>query len=194
MQSMVMQFVARDGRPFILRPAQPQDASGILQTLREVGAEEIYLAAEEPRWRRQDVLEMIHDMSYYPFILVAEANERVIGHCFVQRGSLKKNQHTASLGMLVIASHRSVGIGTAILEYIETWARVNGLEKLFLSVFSSNRRAIDLYERSGFIREGVRPGQFIIHNQPISEIVMGKPLTANLACCYGDLSDHNAKV
>lgn len=78
-QSMVMQCTARDGSPFILRPACNQDATGILKALRDVAAEEIYLAAEEPRWKRQDILEMIHDMTFYPFILVAEADGRVIG-------------------------------------------------------------------------------------------------------------------
>jgi RimJ/RimL family protein N-acetyltransferase len=132
---------------------------------------------------------MIHDMSYYPFILVAEANEQVVGHAFVQRGSLRKNAHTASLGMLVVLSHRGVGIGTAMLEYIDAWARTNGLAKLFLSVFSSNHRALKLYEQSGFIQEGNRPGQFIINKQYVSEIVMGKPLLPDLARCYAAPTD-----
>ena len=184
LQSMVMQFTTRDGRPFNLRPARPQDATGIIHSLREVGAEGIYLAAEEPRWDRQDVLDMIHDMTFYPFILVAESDGRVVGHSFVQRGSLKKNRHTAGIGMLVVPSHRSIGIGTAMLEYIDAWALSNGLQKLFLSVFSSNHRALALYERSGFIREGARPGQFIINHQYVSEIMMGKPLSKDVAHCY----------
>ena len=184
MQSIVMHCTTRNGQPFTLRPAQPNDASGIIRTLREVAAEGIYLAAEEPRWQRQDILGMIREMSYYPFILVAEADGRIVGHAFVQRGTLKKNNHTAGIGMLVTASHRGIGIGTAMLEYIESWARTNGLTKLFLSVFSSNRPALALYKKSGFIQEGIRPGQFIINREYVGEIIMGKPLTDDLTNYY----------
>ena len=126
----------------------------------------------------------IYIVKYLPRNLPTNSDLTVIGHAFVQRGSLKKNRHTASVGMLVVASHRSIGIGTAILEYIENWARANSLEKLFLSVFSSNQRALALYERVGFIREGIRPGQFIIRNTYVDEIVLGKPLTTGLMKCY----------
>ena len=175
-QSIVMQYTARNGTPFVLRPARPQDAEGIIQSLREVAAEGIYLAAEEPRWTRKDVLAMIREMSFYPFILVVEADRKVVGHAFVQRGSLKKNQHAAGIGMLVIPGYRGIGIGTAMLEYIDSWARSHQLKKLFLSVFSSNQQALALYHKSGFLQEGIRPGQFIIDNHYVSEIVMGKPL------------------
>ncbi len=184
MHSMIMHCTSLQGTPYVLRPAAPRDAGGIVDALQAVAKEGIYLAAEEAGWTRQDVLDMIRDMTFYPLILVAEADGKVVGHSFVQRGSLKKNRHTAGIGMLVTSGYRGMGIGTTMLQYIDSWARANEIKKLFLSVFSSNIRAIRIYEKSGFIQEGVRPGQFVINSRFTDEIIMGKPLTPDLNVLY----------
>jgi ribosomal protein S18 acetylase RimI-like enzyme len=42
------------------------------------------------------------------------------------------------------------GVGRALMDYAEQWARERGHTRLTLSVFDSNRRAQALYERAGF--------------------------------------------
>ena len=42
------------------------------------------------------------------------------------------------------------GVGRALMDYAEQWARERGHTRLTLSVFESNRRAQQLYERAGF--------------------------------------------
>ena len=42
------------------------------------------------------------------------------------------------------------GVGRALMHYAEHWARERGHTRLTLSVFESNRRAQELYERAGF--------------------------------------------
>ena len=41
------------------------------------------------------------------------------------------------------------GVGRALMEYAETWARERGHHTITLSVFENNRRAQGLYERMG---------------------------------------------
>ena len=56
----------------------------------------------------------------------------------------------------VIAISRDVegrGLGRALMEHAERWARARGHRLLTLSVFESNRRAQQLYERCGFAVE-----------------------------------------
>jgi len=48
-----------------------------------------------------------------------------------------------------------------------------GLYKVFLSVFDSNKRAIELYRKAGFVQEGRRPCQYMINGQCVAEILMG---------------------
>jgi ribosomal protein S18 acetylase RimI-like enzyme len=57
---------------------------------------------------------------------------------------------------MVAATHRRRGIGAALLDRAEAWARDAGVTKLELHVFPHNTPAIALYERLGYEREGYR--------------------------------------
>jgi ribosomal protein S18 acetylase RimI-like enzyme len=45
------------------------------------------------------------------------------------------------------------GVGRALMEHAETWARTRGYSSITLSVFEGNHRAQALYERSGYSTE-----------------------------------------
>ena len=45
------------------------------------------------------------------------------------------------------------GVGRALMEYAEKWARDRGHDSITLSVFEGNRRAQALYERVGYATE-----------------------------------------
>jgi ribosomal protein S18 acetylase RimI-like enzyme len=70
-----------------------------------------------------------------------------------------------------------------MVEYGLEWARDNGLLKVALSVFETNRRAVALYEKFGFAREGRRPAQYVIQGQPVAEIPMGLVLGSQATGC-----------
>ncbi|MGH6987423.1 MAG: GNAT family N-acetyltransferase [Caulobacteraceae bacterium] len=79
-----------------------------------------------------------------------------------------RRAHAASLGMVVHDDHAGRGVGRAILgALIDKADRWLGIRRLELTVWADNRRAIDLYERAGFVREGVhvayafRDGAFV---------------------------------
>jgi ribosomal protein S18 acetylase RimI-like enzyme len=63
----------------------------------------------------------------------------------------------------VIATTRDAegnGVGRALMEHAENWARQRGHSRITLSVFETNRRAQKLYERTGFeveMRRYVKP-------------------------------------
>lgn len=58
---------------------------------------------------------------------------------------------------VVHPAHRAEGIGSALLAEEIAYARRHELERITLEVRVSNERAIALYERFGFERDGVRP-------------------------------------
>ena len=82
-----------------------------------------------------------------------------------QRG---RRAHVALLGMGVRDALHRRGVGTALLvalvDLADNWLNLKRLE---LTVFVDNQPAIALYERLGFVREGVlvayafRAGQFV---------------------------------
>ena len=87
---------------------------------------------------------------------VAVDGESVVGWCDITPKTRKGFEHSGSLGMGVLAEYRRQGLGTALLSTAMGKAREVGLERIELEVFASNTEAISLYERFGFIREGLK--------------------------------------
>ncbi len=48
------------------------------------------------------------------------------------------------------------GVGRALLDYVERWARDHGYREVVLDVFASNQRAIAFYERQGYLPDHIR--------------------------------------
>jgi RimJ/RimL family protein N-acetyltransferase len=59
------------------------------------------------------------------------------------------------LGMLVGSVHRRKGVGDALLDACEAWARSAGAREIVLHVFPHNPAAIALYRKHGFEERGV---------------------------------------
>jgi putative acetyltransferase len=88
--------------------------------------------------------------------LVAIVDGKAVGMIFLVREANPRRSHAASLGMAVHDAYAGRGVGTALMAAIvdlaDNWLQVRRLE---LSVYADNARAIALYERFGFEREGV---------------------------------------
>jgi ribosomal protein S18 acetylase RimI-like enzyme len=87
---------------------------------------------------------------------VALAGERVVGWCDVHPGDRVTTAHSGVLGIGVVPEFRGRGIGRALLGTVLEKARSSGLTRVELTVRQDNRRAIALYEKLAFVREGVK--------------------------------------
>jgi GNAT superfamily N-acetyltransferase len=58
--------------------------------------------------------------------------------------------------LIVVPEAEGQGIGHALIEFSEEWARSKGFGTLILAVFAANARARNLYARVGFEEELVR--------------------------------------
>ena len=89
--------------------------------------------------------------------LVGRQGGRLAGFLTVQGGPLERLAHTGKLEIMVHKDLRRNGIGRTLLRACIEWAEANPvLEKLGLSVFTTNERAIKLYRDHGFVEEGRR--------------------------------------
>lgn len=83
------------------------------------------------------------------------------------------NRHETTLGISIKKEWRDKGIGTRLMEAALEWARGSGIVKrVQLEVFSNNERAIHLYEKVGFVREGVRRRAFRKEGKWLNSVVM----------------------
>jgi RimJ/RimL family protein N-acetyltransferase len=81
---------------------------------------------------------------------------RLVGWCDIAPVERPVHAHCGTLGIGVIEAHRGHGIGARLLEVTLQRAREIGLTRVELDVRENNARAIVLYEKFGFVREGVK--------------------------------------
>ena len=89
-------------------------------------------------------------------LLVAECESGVIGFCHIMMHrtgnvSCLKEQTYAYIQDLVVApENRNGGIGTALMDASQAYAKAHGAEFIRLSVFPGNQAGLRFYERNGF--------------------------------------------
>jgi hypothetical protein len=158
---------------YVVRSATIEDGAVIARILSEVGREGIYIANEGAYMTpEQQSLVLSHLNPEQHMILVAEQNGAVIGTLEMVRGVFQKNAHTANFGMALMPSARGRHIGEGLLRAAHEWAQATGIEKICLSVFSSNTGAIRLYHRMGYHEEGRRRNQYRLGNEFVDEVFM----------------------
>ncbi len=165
---------ARDGRRWTLRSARPTDARGLAQLFAAVRDEGRWLltppsAVSEPS-EAFFIGEMIRGGG--GLALVAEADGEVIGNVLVSMERNAVSSHVGTLSIVIDEAWRDVGIGTAMVRAAQAWSHERKVGKLALAVFPDNERAIAVYERCGFVREGVRRQQYRVEGELRDELLM----------------------
>ncbi|MFI5781628.1 GNAT family N-acetyltransferase [Nocardia sp. NPDC051570] len=112
------------------------------------------------------------------FYLVAELDARVVGYLrLVQPIPLPSGAHVRQIqGLAVDETVRRRGIARALLDEACAEARRQGGTRLTLRVLSTNATARRLYEREGFVVEGVLRNEFRIAGRYVDDIVMARSL------------------
>jgi putative acetyltransferase len=105
------------------------------------------VAAREARWAAS---------SAYQHNLVAVIDGKPIGMLGLTRQEMARRSHAGYLGMAIHDAYAGRGAGTALMAAVcdlaDNWLQLRRLE---LGVYADNARAIALYERFGFEREGL---------------------------------------
>ena len=108
---------------------------------------------------------------------LAEAEGQLIGVCFGRRGFAKRNRHSLFLVIGVLQAWSGRGVGGALLQAMEQWARSSAIHRLELTVIATNTRAIALYDKFGFEREGTKRHSVFVGGEYVNELYMAKLLS-----------------
>lgn len=142
--------------PVLIRLADEQDANFILALAPR------FLDFPLPSWRRrhecvegirQDLLRHLEDQPPNSYLFVAEDDQGArAGFIHLQRTTdffnRRSNCHISDVA--VAAAHEGRGIGKALLQHAETWAREHDCQMVTLAVFPGNERARGLYQSAGY--------------------------------------------
>jgi RimJ/RimL family protein N-acetyltransferase len=143
-----------DCRKATLNWLKKEDMPEVTKVLNDVIKEGIYLfmnneitdVGQQLEWFEHRTKE---GMRY----LVARVEGKVVGGASIHPKS-DKHAHIASYGVFIHKDYRNLGLGTALTKELIEIAKKMELEILQLSVYSTNKRAINVYQKCGFKEAG----------------------------------------
>lgn len=150
---------------FSIRAAEPEDAAALSAL---IGSEGVFEGTSQlPMMPVASRLERFSKVDPAGLLLVACATvngqEQIIGMVglhVVQPGL--RRAHVRGLGISVAKAWQGQGVGQLLMEaalhWADDWA---GILRIELTVLTDNARAIALYERHGFVGEGVMRGHIL---------------------------------
>lgn len=156
-------FVAsKSGEQVLIRNARMKDAEDIIGINKSVISEGSFMLREPPEAIynlanfRNEIENYFQSRNH--IYIVAEIENKVAGYIEFRNGVFKRTSHTGMFSMFILKQYRQQGIGKILLDTLVRWAQKNPLiEKITLSVFSTNIRAQNLYLKCGFVEEGRCP-------------------------------------
>ncbi|MGE5578191.1 MAG: N-acetyltransferase family protein [Syntrophothermus sp.] len=174
----VREYRLKDGRTLILRKAARTDATALVGYLQQIARESNFLTFGEGEFsmsvaQEEEYIEQSLQADNRLF-LVAEVDGRIVGNLSFSGGPRTRIRHMGELGVSVIREYWGLGIGGRMLEYLIDWAKASGvIRKINLRTREDNERAIRLYERMGFRREGVRTRDMLVDGRFYDSVCMG---------------------
>jgi RimJ/RimL family protein N-acetyltransferase len=88
-------------------------------------------------------------------ILVARMDERIVGHLQLFRIPDERRKGVTELFIYIHQDFQNLGLGTRMMRKAIELAKERGFHRIGLTVVADNLRAIKIYEKVGFKKEGV---------------------------------------
>lgn len=157
----------------VIRPVHPDDAADLYEIIRNPAVTRTLI--QVPSMEFRETLQWIKKPPPGTHRLVADVRGKAVAS-----GSLIQNQrprlvHSGRIGLMVDSGHWNQGVGSAVvaalLNLADNWLNLRRLE---LDVFTHNPAAIHLYEKFGFVSEGIRRCVVFGEGRWLDEIEMAR--------------------
>ncbi|NVM35377.1 MAG: GNAT family N-acetyltransferase [Candidatus Lokiarchaeota archaeon] len=169
----------KTGETIIIRHLTKSDVDDVWYNFNEVIEEGIYLPVFLP------VKSQIEKDTWYlnvkkenEICIIAEhpglnAPYKVIGQCEISNMEWDAASHVGVLGIIIRKKYRDIFVGRSLIDFaIRESKKLNNKEKIILSSFSTNERALHLFKKLGFTVVGIRKKQFLLDSKYIDEVMM----------------------
>ncbi len=155
-----------------IEPISADTVEGFHRALDIVAREHRYLALLEapPLVETRDFV--LGGLARGSIHLVATQSGEVVGWCDITRHPRPSRAHRGTLGMGLVPEARGQGFGRRLVEAALDLAWAASLTRVELDVYCDNAPAIRLYERVGFVREGLTRRSSLIDGQYKDAIAM----------------------
>lgn len=149
----------KDGRKCLLRSVEISDAEDMLEYLRMVSSETLFILRNEDEvtYTVEEERSLLEKVRNHPreIMMVAEVEGIIAGNCAIASvGNVRRVYHRCDFAIALKKAYWELGIGSALMEYAFSLAKGIGYEQVELEVVDGNSRAKGLYERFGFKETG----------------------------------------
>jgi putative acetyltransferase len=160
------------GKPFDLRAPEPDDVPGITALMNQPGVR--YFTLRTPYCTPEEVSFLASSTDERRIVLALDGSVPV-GVAMLTPGK-NRRAHTAELDLLAVHdawAGRGIGraLVAAMLDIADNWLN---LKRVGVTAFADNAAAIALYEKFGFVREGVRRADAFRHGGFADAVPMGR--------------------
>ncbi|AFO56495.1 MULTISPECIES: GNAT family N-acetyltransferase [unclassified Natrinema] len=161
----------------IVRPARQADFDGLVDTIRDVTAEETYVVAEtiaEQLLYENAVTR--HNTVRSRRFFVATVDGDVVGWTHLDLQQVDPVREVAQQTVGVREAYRGHGIGSTLLQRGIEWAEANGYRKVYNSIPVVNETALEFLTVHGWDTEAIRRDHYTIDGEYVDEVMMAYEL------------------
>jgi RimJ/RimL family protein N-acetyltransferase len=158
-----------------IREATVDDAAALCDYAARLFAEELTGLFRRPAPSLEEEREFVsaHTVPANSVLLIAELDGRIVGLAGL-RGRVHAQEAHVAHAQLSVAGDRGRGIGTLLLEGLFAWAAIHGVTRIEIEALSTNPGAIRLYERVGFVRDGLRRGAVVVDGAYVDTVCLSR--------------------
>lgn len=171
----VKRLIVKDGRKVVLRTPKWEDLDDLLELINSLVDEGAEIVKNKKATREEEVTWLASVIARVEkgetSFVVAEVEGKVVASSDVSPRTGYES-HVGTVGIVIKQGYRDLGIGTEIMQAQISFARKMGLKVLMLSAFASNKRAIHVYEKVGFVQNGRVPRKFFKDGKYVDEVIM----------------------
>jgi len=179
-----MNFSLKNGTMVQIEPCAVRDAEHIVAYLRQIALDtkNLMREPEEVTMTLDDEIKFIEKVqkSSNNCMYCVWDKRKLISVTGFNGIELKRARHKASLGISVLPEYQNQGLGYKLMSVLVDTAKERGLHRLELDVRVDNPDAIYIYEKAGFVKEGIKKDAFFIDGQYVDLQMMAIILEENL--------------
>jgi len=143
----------KDGRRVNLRTYKASDKEELVSMYASLSPDTLRWSM--PPYNRERIERMTSDVDNRVIVLAFDG-QRVVGHLQISLATNARFRGTGDLFIYLHQDFQNAGLGAALMNEGIALARARRVHRVELTVVADNHRAIRLYEKVGFQREGVK--------------------------------------
>jgi len=167
----------KDKSKMIFRELDLGDGEAVVDYLNKVGGETNFLTfgKEGVSYTIEQEKVLLRNMKETKgnYMIGGYLKNKLVTVGSITSSSKERLKHKADVGISVLKDYWNIGIGSQMMEYLIFLCRKNSFRKIDLIVYENNERAIKLYEKLGFVKEGLLTRDVLIDGVFYSSYHMG---------------------